>query len=68
MEKQPVGADGHPIPEKQGVVDAVMAPIARPAKPDGESGAIAVGVALGADGQPLSEETILKLLSEQSKP
>ncbi len=61
MAQQQIGPDGHPIPEVQGVVDAVMAPIKpRPANA-GESGAAAVGVALDENAKPLTEDEARKL-------
>ena len=48
-----IGPDGHEIPEVQGVVGAIMAPIKpRPANA-GESITSAVGVALDNDGNPI---------------
>jgi hypothetical protein len=61
MGEQKIGPDGHPIPEQQGVVGAVMAPIKPKPKNAGESGAKAEGVALDKDGKPLTEEEARKL-------
>ena len=62
-----LGPDGHPIPEVQGVVDAVMAPIMRKPANAGESKTSAVGVALDANGNPIDQTELLKLLAEEDK-
>lgn len=49
-----IGPDGHPIPEQQGIVDAVMVP-PKPQKPAGESMSVAHGQALDADGNPIDQ-------------
>lgn len=55
-------------PPVQGIVNAVMAPIRRQRPEAGESGASAVGVALDADGNPIDQTDLLKLLEAEGKP
>ncbi len=50
-----IGPDGHPIPETQGVVAAVIKPIVFKIPNAGESQVGAVGVALDADGKPIDQ-------------
>lgn len=61
MAQPKLGPDGHPIPEKQGVVDAVIAPI-KPKPNTGESKTHAVGVALDEHGNPIDQTEELKKL------
>lgn len=56
-----LGPDGHPIPEQQGVINAVMAPI-KPKPNTGESKTSAVGVALDANGAVIDQTKELKKL------
>lgn len=56
-----LGPDGHPIPEQQGVVNAVMAPI-KPKPNTGESKTCGVGVALDGDGNVIDQTEELKKL------
>jgi hypothetical protein len=57
-----LGPDGHPIPEQQGVVNAVMAPIMPKPKNAGESKTVGVGVALDANGDVIDQTEELKKL------
>lgn len=42
-----LGPDGHPIPEKQGIVSAVMEPVQHERRTGAGSGASAEGVTIG---------------------
>lgn len=61
MAEQQLGPDGHPIPEVQGVVNAVMAPI-KPKPNTGESKTSAVGAALDEHGAVIDQTEELKKL------
>lgn len=56
MGARKIGPDGHPIPEQQGVVGAVMAPIKpKPKANEGKSSIHGVGVALDEHGDPIDQ-------------
>lgn len=63
---QKLGPDGHPIPEQQGVVGAVMQPI-KLGRPAGESSTKAVGLALDEHGNPIDQTELLKLIEAESQ-
>ena len=66
MNDPKLGPDGHPIPEVQGVVDAVIQPISFKDKATAGK-VVAKGEALDADGNVIDQSELLALLGAEPK-